>query len=166
MHSSFCCLYLILFRIATSYGLDDRGVGVRVQVGARIFTSPCCPERLWGPPSLLSNGYRGLFPGGVKRPGREAGPSPPTGAEVEKTCFYLPYHIIPYMQIFFYILWLTYKYMATSISAHFLFSGMLRAIIIFMAPDFIKLAKSHLLGNAIGNKSGVILKKLCLCSTN
>jgi hypothetical protein len=21
-----------------------------------------CPERLWGPPSLLSNGYQGFFP--------------------------------------------------------------------------------------------------------
>jgi hypothetical protein len=30
------------------------------------------PERLWGSPSLLSNGYQGLFPWGVKRPGREA----------------------------------------------------------------------------------------------
>jgi hypothetical protein len=39
--------------IATGYGLDDRGVGVRVPVGSRIFPSPCCPDRLWGPPSLL-----------------------------------------------------------------------------------------------------------------
>jgi hypothetical protein len=29
-------------------------------VGVRIFTSLCRPDRLWGPPSLLSNGYREL----------------------------------------------------------------------------------------------------------
>jgi hypothetical protein len=50
--------------IVTSYGLDDRGVGVRVPVGSRIFSSPRRPDRLWGPPSILSNGYRGSFPGG------------------------------------------------------------------------------------------------------
>jgi hypothetical protein len=48
--------------IATGYGLDDQGIGVRVPVGAIIFTSPCRSERLWGPPSLLSNGYWRLFP--------------------------------------------------------------------------------------------------------
>jgi hypothetical protein len=44
--------------IATGYGLDDRGVGVRVPVESRI--SPNRPDRLWGLPNLLSNGYRGI----------------------------------------------------------------------------------------------------------
>jgi hypothetical protein len=50
--------------IATGYGLHDRGVGVRVPVGSRILSSPRLPDRLWGPPNLLSNGYGGSFPGG------------------------------------------------------------------------------------------------------
>jgi hypothetical protein len=40
---------------ATGYGPDDRGVGVRVPVGSRIFISLCRPDRLRGPPSLLSD---------------------------------------------------------------------------------------------------------------
>jgi hypothetical protein len=47
--------------IATGYGLDDRGVGVRVPVGSRMFFSSRRPDRFWSPPNLLSNGYRGLF---------------------------------------------------------------------------------------------------------
>jgi hypothetical protein len=39
--------------IATGYGLDDRGVGVRIPVGSRSFTSPCIYQ-LWGPPNLPS----------------------------------------------------------------------------------------------------------------
>jgi glutamine synthetase len=44
---------------ATCYGLNDRGGGVRVPVGSRIFSSTRRPNRLWGPPNLLSNGYKG-----------------------------------------------------------------------------------------------------------
>jgi hypothetical protein len=51
--------------ITTGYGLEDRGVGVRVPVGSRIFSSPRSPDLLCGPPNLLFNGYRGLFPWGL-----------------------------------------------------------------------------------------------------
>jgi hypothetical protein len=59
--------------IATRYELKDRGVGVRVLLGSSISTSPYHSDRLWGSPSLLSNGYRVLFLG-EKRPGRENWP--------------------------------------------------------------------------------------------
>jgi hypothetical protein len=72
---------------ATGYGLSYREVGVRVPVGSNIFTSPYRPDRLWGPLSLLSNGYRGLTPG-VKRQGCDADHSPPTNAEVKKMWIY------------------------------------------------------------------------------
>jgi hypothetical protein len=52
--------------IATSYGLDGRWVGVRVPVETSIFYFPIRPDRFWGPPSLLSNGYRGYLSAGVK----------------------------------------------------------------------------------------------------
>jgi hypothetical protein len=74
--------------IATSYGLDDRGVGVRVPVWSRIFSSTRHPDRLWGPPNLLSNGYRGDLSPGVKRPEREIDHSPPASAEVKKMWIY------------------------------------------------------------------------------
>jgi hypothetical protein len=73
--------------IATGYGMDDQGVGVRVPVIERIFPSPHRADRFWGPPSLLSNGYLSFFPG-VKGPESEADNSPPTSAEAKKTRVY------------------------------------------------------------------------------
>jgi hypothetical protein len=49
---------------ATGYGLDDQGAGVRTLVVSTIFSSPRRPDRLWDPPNLLSNAYRGFFAGG------------------------------------------------------------------------------------------------------
>jgi hypothetical protein len=51
------------FGIATGYGLDERQVSVRVSTEV-FLTSPYRSDRLWGAPSLPSNGYRGLFPRG------------------------------------------------------------------------------------------------------
>jgi hypothetical protein len=56
---------------------------VSVSGGARFFSSPQRPDRLWGPPRLLPSGYRGTLSPGTKRPGREADHSPPSSAQVK-----------------------------------------------------------------------------------
>jgi hypothetical protein len=49
--------------IVSDCGLDDWGsIPDR---GRRFFFYPLRQDRLWGPPSLLYNGYRGSFPRGV-----------------------------------------------------------------------------------------------------
>ena len=65
--------------IATGYRLD--GPGIESWWGGEIFRT--CPDRPWGPPSLLYNGYQ-FFPGGKEWPGRDADPSPPSSAVVMK----------------------------------------------------------------------------------
>jgi hypothetical protein len=43
--------------IVSGYGLDDRAIDVRSPAEAKgFFLQPVCPDRLWGPPSLLYNG--------------------------------------------------------------------------------------------------------------
>jgi hypothetical protein len=67
--------------IATGYGLDDQGVGVRVhvvQTGSGVLYS--------GYPEISS---------GVKRPGREADHSPPVSEEAKKMWVYTTTH--PYV---------------------------------------------------------------------
>ena len=56
--------------IATGYGLDGPGIESRLG-GGEIFRT--CPDRPWGPPSLLYNGYR-VFHGDKERPGHDADP--------------------------------------------------------------------------------------------
>jgi hypothetical protein len=53
--------------------------GDRIPVGCQIFRT--CPDRPWGPPSLLYDGYR-VFTGGKVRLGRAADHSPPSNAAV------------------------------------------------------------------------------------
>jgi hypothetical protein len=66
LHTTYCCKSRGS-AVGTDYRLDVWEIGVRVPVASRIFLSPYRPVRLWGPPSLLSNGYwgrgGGLFPG-------------------------------------------------------------------------------------------------------
>jgi hypothetical protein len=52
-----------------------------------FFSFPKRPDRLWGPPSLLFNGYRGTFPE-VKWPEREVNHSSPSSAEIKNEWSY------------------------------------------------------------------------------
>jgi hypothetical protein len=55
--------------IVSDYGLDDRAIQVRSPAEEKGFSSSLCPDRLWGPPSLLYYGYRGSFPRAKRRRG-------------------------------------------------------------------------------------------------
>ena len=65
--------------IATGYRLD--GPGIESRWGGEIFCT--CPDRPWGPPSLLYNGYW-VFPRSKERLECDADPSPTSSAMVMK----------------------------------------------------------------------------------
>lgn len=69
---SSCAAYLnlkLLNTYKTSCRFDKRTISGKViqcPPGLEVFTSANCPDRLWGPPSLLFRGYRGLFSRGQR----------------------------------------------------------------------------------------------------
>jgi hypothetical protein len=74
--------------IVTDYGLDERGVGVRVPVGSRIFLFSTSHRPALGPTQSAIQWVPGALSPGLKRPGREADHSPPTNPEVKKMWIY------------------------------------------------------------------------------
>jgi hypothetical protein len=72
--------------IATAYGLDDRGVGVRIPVRSRNFCSLRRQDRLWGSHSPHPMDTEGSVAWG-KEAGAWSWPLP-TSAEVKKTWIY------------------------------------------------------------------------------
>jgi hypothetical protein len=74
--------------IATAYGLDDRGVGVRVPVGSEFSLLYIIQIGCGAHPASYPMDTGGSFPRGLKRQGREADYSPPASAEVKKIWIY------------------------------------------------------------------------------
>jgi hypothetical protein len=69
--------------IATSYGLDDRGVGVRVPIDKKFSVLKIVQTGSEIHPTSYPMGTGGSFPGG-EVVAREVEHSPPTSAEVKK----------------------------------------------------------------------------------
>jgi hypothetical protein len=83
--------------VATGHVLVERKDGVRVPERSRIIALPHRPDRLWGPPDLLPNGYKGLFSRGLNGRGVKLAcwPLSPTSADVKETRIYTS--TIPYI---------------------------------------------------------------------
>lgn len=73
--------------IATGYGLDNQGVGIRVPVRQEFSLLKVIQAGSGVHPASYLVGTGGSF-SGVKQPGREADHSPPSSAEAKKTWIY------------------------------------------------------------------------------
>jgi hypothetical protein len=107
------------YNILTPNSNITAGVALSVQwLGyGNVFFSPPRPDRPWDPPSLLPNGFRGLLPGEVNRPGCEADRSLPSSAEVKNAWGYTS--IPPYV----FMLWCVVKQLEMSRFYFFLSVG-------------------------------------------
>jgi hypothetical protein len=74
--------------IATGYGLDDRGVGVRIPVGQEFSLLHVVQTVSGTHPASYAMGTGVSFLRGVKRQARESDHSPPASAEVKKMWIY------------------------------------------------------------------------------
>jgi hypothetical protein len=74
--------------IATDCEMDGRGS--TPGTGKRFLSSPQRPDRLWGPPNPLSNGYRGAISPGVKRQGSKADHSSQSRSRVMELYLHSP----------------------------------------------------------------------------
>jgi hypothetical protein len=70
--------------IATGYGLDSQGVGVRVPVGGKNFHFSMSSRLALGPTQPPIQWVSGDLSPWIRRLGREADHSPPTSAEVKE----------------------------------------------------------------------------------
>jgi hypothetical protein len=75
---------------ALGYGLNDRGSRVRFPAGDGNFSlhHRCVQNGSGAHPASYPMGTRGLFPLGIKRPGREADHSTPSSVEVKNAWSY------------------------------------------------------------------------------
>jgi len=70
---TYSCVYIYTYITPLGWTVWDR-----IPVGTRFSARP---DRPWGPPSLLYDGYR-VYPEGKSRPGRAADHSPPSSVAV------------------------------------------------------------------------------------
>jgi hypothetical protein len=80
-HTSLVMMFIYWSCSSISWALKCWDSGIRFPAGPGNFS---LLHLVWGLPCLLSNGYRGFFPLGVKRSGPETRHSPPSSALVQK----------------------------------------------------------------------------------